>query len=415
MSSQRQRVVITGMGVVSPLGGSVDEQAAALAAGAHGLRAMPEWSAYKGLRSLVAAPAELRDARSIPRQNRRSMGRMSLFAAQAAQEALRAARVDPATLGDGRTGCVAGSTTGSAIALNNVFETMLPDRDFSLLQSMQFFQCLSHTVAMNLAQYLGLQGMLLATNAACASGLQAIGLATDLIRSGRQDAMLCGGAEELHPTVTGSFDMLMAASTGYNGRPAASSRPFDAARDGLVCGEGAGILFIESRERALRRGAPILAEILGFHTCSGGAHISESSREGIARCMRAALSDAGCESGAVEYVSAHATATLKGDAEEAAALREVVGGTVPVSSLKGHLGHTLGASGAIELAAVVRGLREGRLYPTRNLEEVAEACRGLRHVTVPETTRARCFLKNSFAFGGINASLVCRLQTEETA
>ena len=415
MPDPPRRVVITGMGVVSPLGGSVVAQAAALAAGAHGLRAMPEWAAYKGLRSRVAAPAELRDPRAIPRQSRRSMGRMSLFAAQAAQEALRDARADPATLGDGRTGCVAGSTTGSAIALSQVFETLLPDRDFGQLQSMQFFQCLSHTVAMNLAQFLGLQGVLLSTNAACASGLQAIGVACDLIRSGRQDAMLCGGAEELHPTVTGSFDMLMAASTGYNDRPGAASRPFDAARDGLVCGEGAGILFLEERGRALRRGARIHAELLGFHTCSGGAHISESNRGDIARCMQAALADAGCASGAVGYVSAHATATLQGDGEEAAAIREVLGGAVPVSSLKGHLGHTLGASGAIELAAVVAGLREGRLYPTRNLETVAEACRGLRHVTAIETTSARCFLKNSFAFGGISASLVWRLEREEPA
>jgi 3-oxoacyl-[acyl-carrier-protein] synthase II len=410
VASATRRVVITGMGVVSPLGNSVVEQADALAAGRHGIRAMPAWAAYKGLRSLIAAPAELRDPRAIPRQNRRSMGRMSLFAAQAAQEALHDARVDPSTLGDGRVGCVAGSTTGSAISLNNAFETMLPDHDFSLLQSMQFFQCLSHTVAMNLAQYLGLQGVVLSTNAACASALQAIGTAFDLIRAGRLDAAVCGGAEELHPTVTGSFDMLMAASTGFNDRPDEASRPFDAARDGLVCGEGAGILFVEERERARHRGAPIYAEILGFHTCAGGAHVSESNREGIARCMRAALADAACAPGVIDYVSAHATATPQGDGEEAAAIREVLGGAVPVSSLKGNLGHTLGASGAIELAAVVAGLREDRLYPTRNLTKVAEACRGLRHVTTLETTTARCFLKNSFAFGGINASLVCRLE-----
>jgi 3-oxoacyl-[acyl-carrier-protein] synthase II len=336
------------------------------------------------------------------------MGRMSLFAAQAALEALLDARCEAGTFGGGRVGCVAGSTTASTITLNQVFETMLPNRDFSQLQAMQFFQCLSHTVAMNLAQYLGLQGILLSTNAACASGLQAIGTAFDLIRSGRQDAVFCGGAEELHPTVTGSFDMLMAASTGYNDRPDEASRPFDAARDGLVCGEGAGILLIEERERALRRGAPIHAEILGFHTCSGGAHISESNRNEIARCMRTAMEDAGCAPGDVEYVSAHATATLQGDEEEAAAIRAVLGDRVPVSSLKGNLGHTLGASGAIEMIATIRGLKHGRLYPTRNLDHVAETCSGIRHVTALEPSSARCFMKNSFAFGGINASLVCR-------
>lgn len=287
-----KRVVITGMGVRSPLGSNVAEQAIALRAGRHGIRSMPDWSAYKGLRSLIAAPTELKDEKAIPRQHRRSMGRMSLFAAQAAQEALHDARCDPATLGDGRVGCVAGSTAGSAITLSHVFETILPDRDFTLLQATQFFQCISHSVVMNVAQYLGLQGVVLSTNAACASALQAIGLAFDLIRSGRQEAIFCGGAEELHPTVTGSFDMLMAASTGYNDRPEEASRPFDAARDGLVCGEGAGILFLEERERALRRGAPIYAEVLGFHTCGGGAHVSESNRDGIVRSMRGALEDA---------------------------------------------------------------------------------------------------------------------------
>lgn len=403
-----KRVVITGMGVVSPLGGTVAEQADALDAGRHGVRAMPEWAAYKGLRSLVAAPAELKNEKAIPRQNRRSMGRMSIFAAQAAMEALRDAGLAEGAQGDGRTGCVAGSTTGSAISLAQVYETMLPEKDFSLLQSMQFFQCLSHTVAMNLAQYLGLRGVLLSTNAACASSLQALGTAFDLVRSGRQDAVVCGGAEELHATVTGSFDMLMAASIRYNDRPEAASRPFDAARDGLVCGEGAGILVLEDLARARARGARILAEILGFHTCSGGSHISESNRDGIAACMREALADARCAPAEVDYVSAHATATLQGDGEEAAAIRSVLGGNVPVSSLKGHLGHTLGASGAIELVAALEGLRRGHLYPTRNLETVAEECKGIRHVTAREPTAARIFLKNSFAFGGIHASLVCR-------
>jgi 3-oxoacyl-[acyl-carrier-protein] synthase II len=390
----------------------VAETVGALEAGRHGIRQMPDWGRYKGLRSLLAAPAELKNERAIPRQNRRSMSRMSLFAAQAAVEALRDARCEPASLGGGRAGCVAGSTTGSALTLNAVFETMLPQRDFSMLQSMQFFQCLSHTVAMNLAQYLGLQGVLLATNAACASGLQAVGAAFDLIRSGRQDAMVCGGAEEVHPTVTGSFDMLMAASAGYNDRPGEASRPFDAARDGLVCGEGAGILLLEERGRALRRGAPVYAEVLGFDTCSGGSHISESNRGDIARCMTGALADAGLAPGDTGYVSAHATGTLQGDAEEAAAVREVFGADVPVSSLKGNLGHTLGASGPIELIAAIQGLRRGVLYPTRNLAQVAEGCAGIRHVVEKERTDARVFLKNSLAFGGVNAALVCQVFKE---
>ncbi|MEI6645588.1 MAG: beta-ketoacyl-[acyl-carrier-protein] synthase family protein [bacterium] len=404
-----KRVVITGMGAVTPLGGSVSETIQALDDGRHAIRRAPELEACKGLRSWLAAPAELKNEKLIPRQNRRSMSRMSIFAAQAAQEAARVAGYEARQFDAGRVGCVAGSTTPSPMTIHAIYETFIPTRDFGLIQAMQFFQSMSHTVAMNLAQYLGLQGRFLSTNAACASGLQAIGTAYELIRAGSQDAIFCGGAEEYHSTVTGVFDMLLAASTKYNDDPDQASRPFDAARDGLVCGEGAGILFLEEREHALARGATIYGEILGFDTCSGGTHISESNRECIAQCMRQALVNAACTPADIGYVSAHATATLQGDGEEAAAIHAVLGDAVPVSSLKGHLGHTLGASGPIEMISTIAGLRKGRIYPTRNLTCVAEECKGIRHVTEIESSNVTCFMKNSFAFGGINASLVCRV------
>lgn len=404
-----KRVVITGMGAVTPLGGTVAETVQALDEGRHAIRRSPELETCKGLRSWLAAPAEMKNEKLIPRQNRRSMSRMSIFAAQAAHEASQQAGYDPQQFEPGRVGCVAGSTTPSPITIHSIYETFIPTRDFGLIQAMQFFQSMSHTVAMNLAQYLGLKGRFLSTNAACASGLQAIGTAYELIRDGSQDAIFCGGAEEYHSTVTGVFDMLLAASTKYNDAPDQASRPFDAARDGLVCGEGAGILFLEEREHALARGATIYGEILGFDTCSGGSHISESNRESIAQCMRQALVNANCSAADVGYVSAHATATLQGDGEEAAAIHAVLGEGVPVSSLKGHLGHTLGASGPIEMIATIAGLRNKRIFPTRNLTCVADECKGLRHVTGIEPSEVTCFMKNSFAFGGINASLVCRV------
>ncbi len=404
-----KRVVITGMGAVTPLGGSVSETIQALDEHRHAIRRCPELEACKGLRSWLAAPAELKNEKLIPRQNRRSMSRMSIFAAQAALEASQQAGYQPELFSPGKVGCIAGSTTPSPITIHQIYETFIPTRDFGLIQAMQFFQSMSHTVAMNLAQYLGLQGRFLSTNAACASGLQAIGTAYELIRAGSQEAIFCGGAEEFHSTVTGVFDMLLAASTKYNDDPDHASRPFDAARDGLVCGEGAGILFLEEREHALARGATIYGEILGFDTCSGGTHISESNRECIAQCMRQVLANAECSPSDIGYISAHATATLQGDGEEAAAIHAVFSDTVPVSSLKGHLGHTLGASGPIEMIASLVGLRKNKIYPTRNLTSVAPECQGIRHVAEIETTQATCFMKNSFAFGGINASLVCKI------
>jgi 3-oxoacyl-[acyl-carrier-protein] synthase II len=403
------RVVITGVGAVTPLGKGVPALMQGLAEGRSAVRRMEGWEQYKGLRSLVAAPSDLVDERLIPRQQRRSMGRMSLFAAQAAEEALADAALDPGVVASsGRLGCVIGSTTGSAISLNQVFETMLPARDLTQLTSMMFFQCLSHTAAMNVGQFLGLRGMTLATCSACCSALQAIGAGYDAIRLGRQDLMLCGGAEEIHPTVTGSFDMLMATSIGYNDRPAETPRPFDRDRDGLVCGDGAGVLLLEERDRAIARGARIHAEIAGYHTCTSGTHVSESNREAVAECMRGALDQAGIGASEVDYVNAHATATRQGDAEEAAAIREVFGGETPVSSLKGYLGHTLGASGAIELIASLGMMARGVILPTLNLRTVADDCAGVRHVTAAERRQVGTVLKNSFAFGGINACLVCR-------
>ncbi len=409
-----RRVVITGAGAVSPLGVGVPALVGGVEAGRGATRRMESWDGFKGLRSRVAALAPLENERAIPRRYRRTMGRMSLFAYQAAVEAMAEAGLGSADTASGRMGCAVGSTMGSAISLNRAFEAMIPNRDLSELSSTLFFQCVSHTAAMNVGQALGLGGCVFAPSAACASALQAIGLGFDLVRSGRQDVMLCGGAEEVHATVTGSFDLLYAASTRYNDAPERTPRPFDADRDGLVCGEGSGILVLESLDRARRRGAPILAEVLGFHTCGGGDHVSESNRKAMADCMRGALADAGLDAGRVDAINAHATATLQGDGEEVAAIREVFGGAVPTSSLKGHLTHTLGASAALELIVALAGMRRGRVYPTRNLERVAPECEGILHVRdAPAPVDIRVLAKNSFAFGGICAVLLCG-RTEET-
>lgn len=409
---QLKRVVITGMGSVSPLGRGINALTDGIEAGRSAVRRMEGWNQYIGLRSQVGAPAELKDEKLIPRMSRRSMGRLSIFAVQAAEDAVKDAGLDPALATSGRMGCVVGSTTGSAISISQAFETMLPDHDLTKLSSMQFFHCISHTATMNVAQYLKLNGLVMATSAACASAMHALGTGYDLIRLGRQDVVLCGGAEELHPTVTGSFDVLFATSVKYNDTPALTPRPFDRDRDGLVCGEGAGILVLEDYDHAIRRNARIYAEVLGYHTCSSGDHVSESSRPAMVTCMRESLHAAGVEPAQVDYVNAHATATLQGDKEEAEAIHAVFGHDVPVSSLKGYIGHTLGASAAIELAASIAGARQGRLYPTLNLQNVSPECQGIDHIMGwTREQDARILVKNSFAFGGISAVLVCKVMT----
>ena len=403
-----KRVVITGIGVVSPFGNGLPALMQGIEEGRSAVRRMEGWEQYIGLHSLVAAPVTIQDEKRIPRQKRRSMGRMSIFAAQAADEAIADAGLVLADEDLWKIGCVIGSTMGSAKSINDTFELMLPAKDLSKLNSTMFFQCMSHTAAVNVAQYLGLNGTVMAPAAACASALHAIGTGYDLIRLGRQEVLLCGGAEELHPTVTGSFDILFATSTKYNDRPQQTPRPFDRDRDGLVCGEGSGLVVLEDYDRAIKRNAKIYAELIGYSTTANGLHVSQSNKESMIYCMQQALKDAGVNADAIDYVSAHATATIQGDQEEAEAIREVFGATVPVSSLKGYIGHTLGASGAIELAASLSMMQQGVIYPTLNLENVSPECEGIQHVMEPLKKQVRTVLKNGFAFGGINAALVYR-------
>ena len=405
---QLKRAVITGMGTVSPLGSDVAEMLEGLNASRSAVRFMEGWDAYKGLHSLVAAPAMAKDALSIPRQSRRSMGPMSIYSVQAAQEAMSSSSLPEGLLKSGRVGCIIGSTMGGTQSINDIYVNMASYKDLSQLTSMEFFKCMSHTAALNVSQHFGINGIVMATSAACASGLQAIGAAYDLIRLGSQDAVLCGGAEELFPTVTGAFDILFATSTKYNDRPELTPRPFDADRDGLVCGEGAGILVVEEYEHARARGAKIDAEIVGYHTCASGLHVSQSSKDALVVSMRGALSAAKIDPGDVDYINAHATATLQGDKEEAEAIRDIFGDKVPVSSLKGYMGHTLGASGAIESIASLLMMRSGQIYPTKNLDRVADDCQGIWHVQKVLKRPVNCIVKNAFALGGLTASLILK-------
>ena len=377
-----RRVVITGTGVVSALGMSRAELFENLLNGRSAIRRMEEWGLNLNGGFSPGAPVVLGDAakKKIPRLFRRSMGDLSIFASLAAMQALEESGLEPEAVSGGRCGCVIGSTMGSSKSIAEAFRMILLEHGMADMPAAQFFKCASHTASFNVANLLNITGCVQSASAACASGLQAVGTARSLIAYGAQDIMICGGADELSQEVTGSFDLLYAGASEYENAPECSSRPFDARRTGLVCGEGAGILVLEEYEHARKRGAEIFAEIAGYATCGCGSQISH----------------------------AHATATVQGDAEEAKALRDFFGAdAVPASSLKGHLGHTLGASGVIETIAALEMMNRGILLPTLNLESVAEECSGVDHVRTPREHKVDVFLKNSFAFGGINAALIC--------
>ena len=405
-----RRVVITGTGVVSALGMSRAELFENLLNGRSAIRRMEEWGLNLNGGFSPGAPVVLGDAakKKIPRLFRRSMGDLSIFASLAAMQALEESGLEPEAVSGGRCGCVIGSTMGSSKSIAEAFRMILLEHGMADMPAAQFFKCASHTASFNVANLLNITGCVQSASAACASGLQAVGTARCLIAYGAQDIMICGGADELSQEVTGSFDLLYAGASEYENAPECSSRPFDARRTGLVCGEGAGILVLEEYEHARKRGAEIFAEIAGYATCGCGSQISQSDASSIRRCLALAYRDAGIAADSTDYISAHATATVQGDAEEAKALRDFFGAdAVPASSLKGHLGHTLGASGVIETIAALEMMNRGILLPTLNLESVAEECSGVDRVRTPREHKVDVLLKNSFAFGGINAALIC--------
>lgn len=401
--SARRRVVVTGAGLTSPVGHTPAEAMDAILAGRHGIERIEEWQRHPEMLTSLGARADC-DMKQWPRKTTRAMGRVARLALFATEAALRASGLGGER--GRRVGLAYGSTHGSTEAWERFALTLESDNALLGLGSNAYLKFASHTCAANLAVHLGIQGRVITTCSACVAAAQALGAGYEAIRYGMADVMICGGAEELHYISTGVFDVLQATSTSDD--PDASPRPFDRERNGLVVGEGAGTLVLESLEHAERRGAPILAELVGYGTSCDGTHITAPQPSGMEAAMRLALEDAELTPGDVDYVNAHATATSVGDAGEAEATHRVFGDGVPVSSTKGHTGHTMGACGAIEAILAIEVLRRGVLPPTRNLTDPDPALPALDHVREPRERAARVVMTNNFAFGGINTSLLFR-------
>lgn len=407
MSAAPGRVVVTGVGVVSPIGHSVAESVASLLEMRSGVRFTDAWDDIEDMRGKLAAPVTGLDLRAhFPRKRRRTMGRVAMLAVHAADQAVAQAGLDEDTLRGERTGVAFGSTHGSAEATEDFSQRLALGRSMRGLDPNAYFKIMTHTCAVNVAQACGVQGRVASTCTACTSGAQGVGEAFEWIRAGAQDVVICGGAEELHYTSAVTFDLLMATSIRYNDRPTESPRPFDAARDGLVVGEGAGALVLESLEHARARGAEILAEVVGYATNCDGAHISAPRQAGMRRVMELALRDARRTPADVDYVCAHGTGTELGDVAESQATFEAFGRPVPIASLKSFVGHTLGACGALEAVWSVEMLRRGFMAGQRNLDEVDPRCAPLDYVRSPRQAAPTCILSTNFAFGGINTALV---------
>lgn len=401
------RVVVTGMGGVTAFGEQWQEIAARLRAGKNAVRRMPEWQVYDGLHTLLGAPI---DHFALPahytRKRIRSMGRVSLLATRATELALgQAGLIDHPALVSGETGIAYGSSTGSTGPVSE-FATMLTEKHTNNITGTTYVQMMPHTTAVNAGLFFGLRGRVIPTSSACTSGSQAIGYAWEAIRHGYQNIMVAGGAEELCPSEAAVFDTLFATSQ-RNDAPETSPAPFNHQRDGLVIGEGAGTLILESLEHAQARGATIYAELVGFHTNCDAAHITQPQRETMQICIERALHSAGLTPQQIGYVSAHGTATDRGDIAESQATAAVFGADTPISSLKSYFGHTLGACGALEAWMSIEMMREGWFAPTLNLHQPAAECGELDYIIgEPRMLETDYIQSNNFAFGGINTSLI---------
>ncbi|MDE9539071.1 beta-ketoacyl-ACP synthase [Xenorhabdus bovienii] len=404
-----RRVVITGMGGITALGHNWQSVSSGLKAGKNAVQHMSAWSEYDGLNTLLGAPVT---DFSLPdhytRKRIRSMGRVSLMSTRATELALeRAGLLDNPILTHGETGIAYGSSTGSTKPVSE-FATMLTEKHTHNITGTTYVQMMPHTTAVNTGLFFGLRGRVIPTSSACTSGSQAIGYAWEAIRHGYQTVMVAGGAEELCPSEAAVFDTLFATSQ-KNDAPKTTPSPFDTNRDGLVIGEGAGTLILEELEHAKARGAKIYGEIIGFATNCDASHITQPQSETMQLCMEMALKSAGRQSADIGYISAHGTATDRGDVAESQATANVFGRNTPISSLKSYFGHTLGACGALEAWLSLEMMNEGWFVPTINLNEIDPACGELDYIMhQPREIQTEFIQSNNFAFGGINTSIVFR-------
>ena len=401
-----KRVVITGMGGITPLGQDWAQIETRLREGRNAVRQMPEWNFFDSLNSRLGCPADGFTLPDWPRKHLRSMGRVAQLAVAASELALRDAGLhgDP-SIGDGRMGVAYGSSGGSIDPIR-IMGRMLDTGSMQGVTATSYVQMMAHTTAVNIGVFFGLKGRIVPTSSACTSGSQAIGFGYETIQQGKQTTMLCGGAEELSGPSVAVFDTLFATST-RNDEAALTPRPFDRSRDGLVVGEGAATLVLEEYEHARARGARIYAEVVGFGCNSDGNHITQPTSETMAAAMQLALQDAQLAPEAIGYVSAHGTATDRGDIAESHATANVLGARIPISSMKSYVGHTLGACGALESWWAVEMMRRGWFAPTINLQEPDPACAELDYIMGSGRAIDTAYvMNNNFAFGGINTSLI---------
>ena len=402
-----KRVVITGMGIYSCIGTSLEEVKESLYQGKSGIGIDPERKEF-GFQSALTGIVPKPDLKSLlSRRQRMSIGQETEFAYMATVEALRNANIDDSFFDTNEVGILYGNDSVS-VSIIEATDIIREKKDTALIGSGAIFKSMNSTVTMNLSTIFRLRGINLTVSAACASGSHSIGLGYHLIKSGLQEMIICGGAQEINKYAMSSFDGLGVFSPRED-EPTKASRPFDSGRDGLVPSGGGATLILESYESAIKRGAKILAEVVGYGFSSNGGHISSPNVEGPSTAMQRALNDANLNPNDIDYINAHATSTPIGDGNEAKAIFEVFGEKNPyVSSTKSMTGHECWMAGASEVIYSILMMQNDFIAPNINIENPDEDAQKLNLVKTTLNKKFNVFLSNSFGFGGTNSALVVK-------
>ncbi|UOE37924.1 beta-ketoacyl-[acyl-carrier-protein] synthase family protein [Chryseobacterium oryzae] len=400
------RVVITGMGIYSCIGTSLEEVKESLYQGKSGIvldENRKEFGFRSGLTGVVPKP-DLKNL--LGRRQRISMGEESEYAYIATLDALKQANITQEFLDENEVGILYGNDSVSQAVVESI-DIAREKKDTTLMGSGAIFKSMNSTVTMNLSTIFKLRGINLTISAACASGSHSLGLAFMMIKNGFQDMIICGGAQETNKYSMASFDGLGVFSVREN-EPTKASRPFDSGRDGLIPSGGAATLIVESLESAQKRGANIIAEIVGYGFSSNGGHISTPNVDGPALAMNRALQQSGLQVKDIDYINAHATSTPIGDANEAKAIYEIFGDEVPVSSTKSMTGHECWMAGASEVIYSILMMENDFVAPNINLENPDEEAQKINLISETKNQKIDVFLSNSFGFGGTNSALIVK-------
>ena len=400
------RVVITGMGIYSCIGTSLEEVKESLFQGKSGIFLVDERKEF-GFRSGLTGVVPKPDLKNLlSRRQRVSMGEESEYAYIATLDALKQAKIDQDFLDTHEVGILYGNDSVSQAVVESI-DIAREKKDTTLMGSGAIFKSMNSTVTMNLSTIFKLRGINLTISAACASGSHSLGLAFMMIKNGFQDMIVCGGAQETNKYSMASFDGLGVFSVRED-EPTKASRPFDAGRDGLIPSGGAATLIVESLESAQKRGADIIAEIVGYGFSSNGGHISTPNVDGPALAMDRALKQSGFKAKDIDYINAHATSTPIGDANEARAIYEIFGNQVPVSSTKSMTGHECWMAGASEVIYSILMMQNNFIAPNINLEHPDDEAKKINLIAETKSQKIDVFLSNSFGFGGTNSALIVK-------